>query len=129
MFKRIIKNQALTLYLATNLLIVVDFLIYFFAKLLNAEELTCHARGFGSGAGKVCDAIEYFYENGFWHFLVVIIFQSFLIPAAIITYFLSRIIINKIQTKYKDRLWFKYILALSIYLAAGLAMVIILGKL
>jgi uncharacterized membrane protein YdbT with pleckstrin-like domain len=109
------KNPVLTIYLLmTSLLIVYLFSIYVF-KIFGSDPLTCQYRGFGSGARQACNAIEYFWDNVFWAAFVVILLQIFLLPATLITYFLSRFIQNRIKNKYNERLWYKYGLALLIY--------------
>lgn len=116
MTKQLIKkNQALSLYLLTHVIVIIYALSLFFVKILKTESLQCD-RGFISGVHACKNISEYLFENAFWVIYGIIILQIILIPAALLTHYSCQLIHKNIKTKYKESLWFKYGLALCLYL-------------
>lgn len=116
MIKQLIKtNQTLSLYFLTHIIIITYVLSLFFVKIFGAKNLQCD-RGFISGIHTCNNISEYFFENAFWVIYGIVILQAILIPAAFITHYSNQLIRKNIKTKYKERLWFKYVLAICLYL-------------
>lgn len=128
MIKKLIKEyQTITIYLSINLLMVAYFIFPILFAIFTSETLKCSARGFGSGAVEKCSVTGFFFENLFWAILPIIIIQIILIPSGIFSHFLSRYIQRKISFKHSEKLWYKYLLALSLYLIGAFLIFQIIG--
>ena len=108
------KNQALTLYLLSNIVIILVLSISIFTLVYGQESFSCY-NSMGSFSTHTCSLSEYLYDHIFWVVLAIVSAQVALIPATIITYLLMKYIQIKYKGIQKKRLWLKYLFALSIY--------------
>lgn len=116
MIKNLLKNnQALTIYILLNIVIIFVPLIFLFINIIGKDSFDCYD-SIGSFVTHTCGLSEYLFEILFWlGFGILSFVQVLLIPATVITYGLMEFLQQKYPKLKKKKLWIKYLFALFIY--------------
>jgi len=119
------KNQSLTLYLLSNIVIILVPLILLFRNIYGQESYRCYTE-LGSFRMHACSLSEYLYDHILWLVVAIIYAQIVLVPAAVITHLLMTFVQTKYKNVRKKNVWVKYLLALPIYIISTGIIIIIL---
>ena len=108
------KNQALPLYVLSNIVLISVPLIYLAIDIYSKKTYNCY-NSIGSFTKHTCTLGEYAFDYLFWVVIAIIYIQTALIPAAIITYALMKLLQLKYPNISKKKTHIKFLFALLIY--------------